>query len=266
MTADGVVLDVQGLVVRYGPIEAVHGIDLQVRQGEIVALIGANGAGKSSSLLAISGVQRLSAGTVTFLGDPIQKLPGHRIAAMGLGHVPEGRRIFGRMTVWENIAMGSYAQRRLPPKEEWDRIFDLFPVLRQRQKQLAGTLSGGEQQMLALARALVSRPKLLLMDEPSMGLAPIVVQMIFGLLQDINHGGQGTTVLLVEQNARMALRIANRAYVIEAGSIRLNGDAADLARDESVRSAYLGGERSTTRKRARPLPAEGVASAIRSEN
>ncbi len=235
------VLEVRGLKVRYGPIEAVHGINFAVHQGEIVCLIGANGAGKTSTLLAVSGALRPSAGTVTFMGREIHNLSGHRIAALGLVHVPEGRRIFPRMTVWENLAMGTYAKKTLPSGEDLAMVFDLFPVLRERERQLGGTLSGGEQQMLAFARALVARPRLLLLDEPSMGLSPRLVADVFALITEINRTGAGVSILLVEQNARMALRTADRAYVLESGSIALTGAAKDLLDSDSIRAAYLGG-------------------------
>jgi branched-chain amino acid transport system ATP-binding protein len=236
-----VVLEVKGLKVRYGPIEAVHGIDFSVRQGEIVCLIGANGAGKTSTLLAVSGALQPSAGTVTFGGLKIHNLPGHRIAAMGLAHVPEGRRIFPRMTVWENLAMGTYAKKTLPSDQDLAMVFDLFPALKEREGQLGGTLSGGEQQMLAFARALVARPQLLLLDEPSMGLSPRLVARVFAVIAEINQRGRGVSILLVEQNARMALRTADRAYVLESGSVVLSGMARNLLDSDSVRAAYLGG-------------------------
>jgi branched-chain amino acid transport system ATP-binding protein len=239
------VLDVKDLRVRYGPIQAVHGIDLHVRRGEIVCLIGANGAGKTSTLLAISGALRPSGGHVTFMGRPIHNLPGHHIAALGLAHVPEGRRIFPRMTVWENLAMGTYAKKKEPTADDLDRVFELFPVLRERARQPGGTLSGGEQQMLAFARALVARPRLLLLDEPSMGLAPRLVADVFALIAEINDQGAGVSILLVEQNARMALRTASRAYVLESGSIMLSGAAKDLLDSDAVRAAYLGGSLAT---------------------
>jgi branched-chain amino acid transport system ATP-binding protein len=254
-----VILDVSNLRVRYGPIEAVHGISFDIRQGEIVALIGPNGAGKTSTLLAISGVQRPAAGTVRFMGEEIQRLPGHRIAALGLGHVPEGRRIFSRMSVWENLAMGTYAQRRLPGADDLDSVYSLFPVLKDRQRQMAGTLSGGEQQMLALARCLVARPRLLLMDEPSMGLSPILVQSIFKLITMINRQEPRVTMLLVEQNARMALRIGHRAHVLESGNISVSGDCKDLLANDAVRAAYLGGSVSDGAS-TQPKPDDSVQS------
>jgi branched-chain amino acid transport system ATP-binding protein len=238
-TTEDVVLEVRSLKVRYGPIEAVHGISFDVRRGEMVTIIGANGAGKTSTLLAISGVERVAAGTIRLLGQEIQGKPGHRIAAMGLGHVPEGRRIFGRMSVWENLAMGTYAKRTVPSDEDLEPIFRLFPVLKERLRQTAGTLSGGEQQMLAIGRALVAHPQLLLLDEPSMGLAPRLVATIFALIKEVNQAG--VTMLLVEQNARMALRTANRGYVLESGNIVLEAAASDLLHNDSVRAAYLGG-------------------------
>ena len=241
MIAPEALLSVKDLTVRYGPIEAVHGISFEVREGEIVCLIGPNGAGKTSTLLAISGVQRAAGGTIRFKGEETHRLPGHRIAALGIGHVPEGRRIFPRMSVWENLAMGTYAQRRLPHREDLDSVYSLFPVLRVRERQLAGTLSGGEQQMLALARCLVARPRLLLLDEPSMGLAPLFVQSIFALITEINQREPKVTMLLVEQNARMALRIGHRAYVLESGTIHLSGPCSELLTNDAVRAAYLGG-------------------------
>jgi len=233
------VLEVRNLRVRYGAIEAVHGVDLHVNQGEIVSIIGANGAGKTSILMRISGVIPPAGGTVSFCGQEIQSWPAHRIVAAGLTHVPEGRRLFARMTVWENLAMGTYAHGVVPSSEDVDRVFELFPVLKERRNQLAGTLSGGEQQMLAIGRGLVSRPRLLLLDEPSMGLAPKLVALIFHLLQEINKSG--VTMLLVEQNARTALKISSRAYVLETGLITVEDNALALMHNEAVRKAYLGG-------------------------
>ncbi len=232
-------LSVRDLKVNYGPIEAVHGIDFDVAPGELVALIGANGAGKTSTLLAVSGVIRGRAGTMTFGGQDIRQWPAHRIAPAGIAHVPEGRRIFPRMSVWENLVMGSYSRNALPDTADLDRILALFPILRDRLQQAGGTLSGGEQQMLAMARALVAQPKLLLLDEPSMGLAPQVVELIFDVIGSINRSG--TSVLLVEQNAEMALSVADRAYVLESGRVRLSGDAQSLLHNPEVRAAYLGG-------------------------
>lgn len=232
------VLQVSDLRVAYGAIEAVHGISLEVREGEIVALLGANGAGKTSTLLAISGVVRPTSGEVRFQDRDLVSLPGHRIAALGVAHVPEGRRLFPRMTVRENIFMGTYAEKRDPSRPDLESVFELFPTLRDRLAQPAATLSGGEQQMVAIARALVSRPKLLLLDEPSMGLAPRLVKQIFDLLRTINENG--LPILLVEQNARMALQLASRAYVLETGTIVLHGAASELAAEPRVQAAYLG--------------------------
>lgn len=232
-------LTVRGLKVSYERIEAVHGIDLDLGPGELVAVVGANGAGKSSTLLAVSGVQPCSAGSIDFGGRDITRWPAFRIAAAGMAHVPEGRRIFPRMTVWENLAMGTYAARAVPKDADLERVFELFPVLRNRLWQLGGTLSGGEQQMLAMARALVSNPSLLLLDEPSMGLAPQMVEIVFDLIREINQSGVG--ILLVEQNAEMALTIADRAYVLESGRIRLEGETHALLDNPQIRSAYLGG-------------------------
>jgi branched-chain amino acid transport system ATP-binding protein len=232
-------LSLRGLRVAYGPIEAVHGIDVEVFPGEIVCILGANGAGKTSTLLAVSGVLRPKGGSIVFDGKDLGRTADHQIAGLGIAHVPEGRRVFPRMTVWENLQMGSYAAGRDPEPADIQRVFDLFAVLRDRRNQLAGTLSGGEQQMLAIGRALVSRPKLLLLDEPSMGLAPLLVKTIFDLLRSVN--ADGLTTLLVEQNARMALALAHRAYVMETGAIVLSGPSDELAGDPRVQTAYLGG-------------------------
>ena len=232
-------LSVRGLRIRYGLVEAVHGIDIDVAEGEIVSVIGANGAGKTSTLLAISGVHRAAAGTIRYCGEEISRQPSHRIAAMGIAHVPEGRRVFQRLTVWENLAMGTFAKRTTPSEGDLERVFALFPVLKDRLHDLGGTLSGGEQQMLALGRALVSGPRLLLMDEPSMGLAPNLVAKIFDLIQEINR--QGVSILLVEQNARKALQIADRAYVLETGAVRMQGTSAAMLEHPEIRAAYLGG-------------------------
>jgi ABC-type branched-subunit amino acid transport system ATPase component/ABC-type branched-subunit amino acid transport system permease subunit len=231
-------LKAEGLKVSYGPIEAVHGIDITISTGEIIALIGANGAGKSSTLLALSGVQRAVAGTVTFSGTRIERWHAHQIAKAGMAHVPEGRRIFPRMTVRENLMMGAYS-KPMVDKEDFERVLDLFPILRARASQLGGTLSGGEQQMLAMGRALMSDPNLLLLDEPSMGLAPQIVEKIFDVIADVNR--TGVSVLLVEQNAEMALALADRAYVLESGRIRLSGTGKSLLDHPDVKAAYLGG-------------------------
>ena len=230
-------LAVQDLVTAYGSVEALHGISFHVDDGEIVALLGANGAGKTTTLRTISGLLRPRAGEVRFAGERIDTRRAHEIVRLGLTHVPEGRWIFTLLTVDENLRLGAYAERRVP-REALDRVFTQFPRLAERRGQLAGTLSGGEQQMLAMARALMTKPRLLLLDEPSMGLAPVLVRGIFQTIAEINR--QGTTVLLVEQNANAALRLARRAYVLETGRIALEGLGAELARNEAVRRAYLG--------------------------
>ncbi|WBY63926.1 MAG: High-affinity branched-chain amino acid transport ATP-binding protein [Thermocaproicibacter melissae] len=233
-------LKITNLNVYYGGIHALSDVNMEVNEGEIVTLIGANGAGKTSTLRAISGLVTPSSGTIEFEGQDITKIPPHKIPYLGISHVPEGRRIFANMTVAENLQLGAYRRKdKAEIEKDFESVFTRFPRLKERLRQRAGTLSGGEQQMLAMGRALMSRPKILLLDEPSMGLAPIVVQEIFSIIQDINKSG--TTVLLVEQNANMALSIANRAYVIETGRITLEGKASDLLNDESVKKAYLGG-------------------------
>jgi branched-chain amino acid transport system ATP-binding protein len=232
-------LELKDIVVRYGAIEAVRGISLNVDDGESVTLIGGNGAGKSTTLKSISGVKKLAGGEIRFQGERIDGVPSHRIVEMGLCQVPEGRRIFPRMSVRENLTMGAYSRRQTKTiKEDFDRVFELFSVLKEREKQLGGTLSGGEQQMLAVGRALMSHPKLLMLDEPSMGLAPLFVEKIFDLLRKIHE--QGTTILLVEQNAQVALQQADRGYVLESGEIVLQDDAKKLLKNDDVRKAYLG--------------------------
>jgi branched-chain amino acid transport system ATP-binding protein len=231
-------LELRDLDVRYGGIRAVKGIDLHVEEGELVCMIGANGAGKSSTLRAVSGLIQSAPGQVTYDGRDLAGVRAHVRARSGLVMVPEGRGIFPQLTVDENLAMGAYARHGPDIEADRDRMFTLFPRLRERRWQTGGTLSGGEQQMLAIGRALMSRPRLLLLDEPSMGLAPIVVQKIFEVVRDINKAG--VTVLLVEQNANLALQVATRAYVLESGVITLSGAAKDLADDPKVRAAYLG--------------------------
>jgi branched-chain amino acid transport system ATP-binding protein len=232
-------LEVRDLSVRYGGIEAVRGISIRVDEGEIVTLIGGNGAGKTTTLKTISGVKRPSAGEIVFEGTPIHTQKAHEIVRLGICQAPEGRRIFPRMTVRENLEMGAYGRREEDEvKGDFDRVMELFPVLRERVTQPGGTLSGGEQQMLAIGRALMSRPKLLMLDEPSLGLAPLVTERIFELLAEIHE--QGTTILLVEQNAQMALASADRGYVLESGEIVLEDRAADLLDNDQVRKAYLG--------------------------
>jgi len=231
-------LELSEVVVSYGKIDALKGISLAVEQGEIVALIGANGAGKSTSLMSISGVASIISGKILFEGREISGRPPHEIVARGISQVPEGRRIFPRMTVRENLEMGVFFKSKGNIAGELDRIYDMFPTLLERSRQLGGTLSGGEQQMLAIGRALMARPKLLLLDEPSLGLAPIIVSRIFKIIKEVNQAG--TTVLLVEQNAKAALRLARRAYVMETGKILMQGDAAALANDDRIKKAYLG--------------------------
>jgi len=230
---------VEDLQVYYGGIHALKGVSLEVNQGEIVTLIGANGAGKSTTLRTISGLIKAKSGKVIFRGEPIDNVPAHLIVKRGLSHVPEGRKIFANLTVRDNLEMGAYLRSDKDGiKEDLEKVFKLFPRLHERQKQLGGTLSGGEQQMLAIGRALLSRPQLLLMDEPSMGLAPLLVQEIFEIIKRINQ--EGVTILLIEQNANMALSIADRAYVLETGNIVLKGAAKEIADDEAIRKAYLG--------------------------
>lgn len=232
-------LEINDLHVYYGMIQAVKGISFHVNEGEIIALIGANGAGKTTILHAISGLLSPKSGNITFEGTDIVKIPGHKIVSMGMAHVPEGRRVFAQLTVLQNLQLGAYTRRDKEEIEETLKtVFKRFPRLEERQSQLAGTLSGGEQQMLAMGRALMSHPKIILMDEPSMGLSPIFVNEIFDIIQEVSKSG--TTVLLVEQNAKKALSIANRAYVLETGKIVLEGDAKDLLNDESIKKAYLG--------------------------
>ena len=233
-------LDIKDINVYYGAIHAIKGISLEVNEGEIVTLIGANGAGKSTTLRTISGLLKPKTGTINFLGNDIAGMPAHKIVREGISQVPEGRRIFAEMTVMENLELGAFIRNdKSEIEKDFKMVFGRFPRLEERKLQLAGTLSGGEQQMLAMGRALMSRPKLLLLDEPSMGLAPLLIREIFSIIEDINK--TGTTVLLVEQNANMALSIANRAYVLETGRITISGDAKELAASEDIRKAYLGG-------------------------
>ena len=230
-------LRIENLQVYYGPIHAVKNVSFHLEQGEILSLIGANGAGKSTILKTISGIQPPKSGSVYFEGTDITHMPPHKIVRRGLVQVPEGRRIFLKMSVRENLEMGAYCQKS-GRKESMEEVFAWFPRLKERMGQVAGTLSGGEQQMLAMGRALMSKPKLMMMDEPSMGLAPILVEQIFDIIRELKHAG--TTILLVEQNAQMALSIADRAYVLETGKIVNEGSASDLLHDDSVRRAYLG--------------------------
>lgn len=235
----GSILTVKDINVYYGAIHAIKGISFDVNEGEIVTLIGANGAGKSTTLQTVSGLLRSRTGDIEFLGESIAKTPAHKIVAKGISQVPEGRRVFLGMTVRENLEMGAFIADKRRINDNLDYIFEQFPRLKERQKQVAGTLSGGEQQMLAMGRALMSEPKLLMLDEPSMGLAPILVDQIFEIISNLNK--HGTTILLVEQNAQMALSVAHRAYVIETGKISLSGTGEELSRSEEVKKAYLGG-------------------------
>jgi len=238
-------LCVENLLVNYGAIRALRGISFNVTEGEIITLIGANGAGKSTALHSISNIVKKTSGSVIFAGKDISAMPPDRIVALGLVQVPEGRRIFANLSVRDNLEMGAYSRRSLTMAErqairlDMEKVFTIFPRLKERLKQIAGTLSGGEQQMLAMGRSLMASPKLLLLDEPSMGLAPILVDEIFSVIKDINKSG--TTVLLVEQNAYKALALASRAYILETGEIVKSGNAADLLKDEAVKAAYLGG-------------------------
>ncbi len=232
------ILEVKGLEVFYGVIQAIKGISFEVNPGEIIALIGANGAGKTTTLQTITGLIPSKAGNIVYDGKDITKLPGHKLVSMGMAHVPEGRRVFAQLTVLQNLKLGAYTRKDKGESEETLKVvYNRFPRLEERKNQLAGTLSGGEQQMLAMGRALMSHPKLIVMDEPSMGLSPIYVNEIFDIIQNINR--DGTTVLLVEQNAKKALSIAHRAYVLETGKIVLSGDAGELMNDDSVKKAYL---------------------------
>lgn len=236
----GTMLTVNDINVFYGAIHAIKGVSLEVNEGEIVTLIGANGAGKSTILRTISGLLKPKTGSIQFVGQEIAGMPAHEIVKTGISQVPEGRRIFAEMSVLENLELGAFTRKDNDGiKADMELVFERFPRLKERIGQLAGTLSGGEQQMLAMGRALMSRPRLLLLDEPSMGLAPLLIKEIFAIIQDINK--TGTTVLLVEQNANMALSIAHRAYVLETGRITLSGDAKELAASDEVRKAYLGG-------------------------
>jgi len=232
------ILDIVDLRVSYGAIEALRGASLQVREGEVVALIGANGAGKTTTLRAVSGMLRARSGHVRFGGEDVTGLPSHRLVARGMAHAPEGRGIFLNLTTLENLELGAWLRRDGGVAADLDRMYGLFPVLAERRGQVAGTLSGGEQQMLAVARALMSRPRLLLLDEPSLGLAPQVVERIFGVLRDVNR--EGVSLLLVEQNAHKALRLAHRAYVLETGEVAMTGTGRELLASPEVRKAYLG--------------------------
>lgn len=232
-------LEIKDIEVYYGVIQAIKGISFEVNEGEVIALIGANGAGKTSTLHTITGLLTPKSGSIYFEGKDITKTPAHKIVSMGMAHVPEGRRVFADLTVYENLKMGAYTRKdKNEIAESLKMVYTRFPRLKERKNQMAGTLSGGEQQMLAMGRALMSHPKIIVMDEPSMGLSPILVNEIFDIIQKVS--ADGTTVLLVEQNAKKALSIANRAYVLETGKIVLEGNAKDLMNDDSIKKAYLG--------------------------
>ena len=232
-------LRVENIHVYYGAIHAIRGVTFTVNEGEVVTLIGANGAGKSTILKTVSGLLRPKSGTISFDGTDITQIPPHKLVPMGLAHVPEGRRIFQQMTVEENLEMGAFTQPKGGIAMDLEKVFALFPRLKERRRQIAGTLSGGEQQMLAMGRALMSRPKLLMLDEPSMGLSPLFVDQVFDIIRSLHR--TGTTVLLVEQNAQMALSVADRAYVLETGEITLTGTGDELIHSDAIRKAYLGG-------------------------
>ncbi|CCD38211.1 Branched-chain amino acid transport ATP-binding protein LivF (TC 3.A.1.4.1) [Candidatus Paraburkholderia kirkii UZHbot1] len=239
MATTSAMLKVKGLQVNYGGIQAVKGVDLEVGQGELVTLIGANGAGKTTTMKAITGLKPFSGGDIEYMGQSIKGVPTHELLKRGLAMVPEGRGIFARMSILENMQMGAYLRNDSDGiQKDTERMFGFFPRLKERASQYAGTLSGGEQQMLAMARALLSRPKLLLLDEPSMGLSPIMVEKIFEVVREISK--EGLTVLLVEQNARLALQAANRGYVMDSGTVTMSGDAKVMLDDPKVRAAYLG--------------------------
>lgn len=232
-------LEIKDLQVCYGVINAIKGVSFEVNEGEIIALIGANGAGKTTILHTVTGLVLAKSGSIMFEGTDLLKTPAHKIVSMGMAHVPEGRRIFQELTVLENLKMGAYTRKdKKEISDTLEMVYKRFPRLEERKSQIAGTLSGGEQQMLAMGRALMSHPKIILMDEPSMGLSPLYVTEIFDIIKEVNAGG--TTVLLVEQNAKKALSIANRAYVLETGNIALSGDAKELMNNDSVKKAYLG--------------------------
>ena len=232
-------LEVKDIEVYYGMIQAIKGVSFEVNEGEVIALIGANGAGKTTILHTVTGLLSPGSGSVFFEGKDITKVPAHKIVSLGMAHVPEGRRVFAELSVYENLKMGAYTRK---DKNEIEQtlamVYDRFPRLKERKNQLAGTLSGGEQQMLAMGRALMSHPKIILMDEPSMGLSPILVNQIFEIIEEVSRGG--TTVLLVEQNATLALKVSDRTYIIERGNITLSGESRDLLEDPRVREAYLG--------------------------
>ena len=232
-------LKIQGLKKKFGNFEALSGLDMKVEEGALYGFVGPNGAGKTTTLQTITGMLNAQAGSIQFEGTELTKIPGHKIVSMGMAHVPEGRRVFAELSVYENLKLGAYTRKdKQEIAESLERVYKSFPRLKERKNQLAGTLSGGEQQMLAMGRALMSKPRIILMDEPSMGLSPIFVEEIFNIIKEIS--ASGTTVLLVEQNAKKALSIADRAYVLETGKIVLSGDAKELMNNESIKKAYLG--------------------------
>lgn len=233
------ILKVDNINVYYGSIHAIKGVSFEVAKGEVVTLIGANGAGKSTTLNTIAGLLRSKTGSVTFLGEELSKVPPHKVVAKGLAMVPEGRRVFLQMTTQENLEMGAYTQKGTPSEADLEMVYEQFPRLKERRKQVAGTLSGGEQQMLAMGRALMSHPQLLMLDEPSMGLAPILVEQIFEIIQKLHQSG--TTILLVEQNAQAALSVADRGYVLETGKVVMSGTGGELLASPAIKKAYLGG-------------------------
>ena len=235
----GTMLKVEDLHVYYGSIHAIKGVSFEVNEGEIVTLIGANGAGKSTTLNTVGGLLKPRSGKISFMGKDLHGISADKVVSQGMALCPEGRRVFQHMTVLENLEMGAYTRPSSEVADSLEKVYELFPRLKERYRQVAGTLSGGEQQMLAMGRALMSKPKLMMLDEPSMGLAPILVKQIFSIIEDMNK--QGTTILLVEQNAQMALSVANRAYVLETGRITTSGDAKELAESEEIKKAYLGG-------------------------
>ena len=235
----GTMLKVEDLHVYYGSIHAIKGVSFEVNEGEIVTLIGANGAGKSTTLNTVGGLLKARSGKISFMEKDLHGIGADKVVAQGMALCPEGRRVFQHMTVLENLEMGAYTRPSSEVADSLEKVYQLFPRLKERYRQVAGTLSGGEQQMLAMGRALMSKPKLMMLDEPSMGLAPILVKQIFSIIEDMNK--QGTTILLVEQNAQMALSVANRAYVLETGRITTSGDAKELAESEEIKKAYLGG-------------------------
>ena len=232
-------MHVKDLIKKYDGKTVVDSVSFEIPKGKVTSLIGPNGAGKSTTLKAISGVLKPTTGEILFEGNNIAKMKSHNLVSLGIAHVPEGRRVFSKMSVMENLEMGAYSRKdKEQIKKDYEKIFEIFPRIYERRNQMAGTLSGGEQQMLAMGRALMSKPRLLLLDEPSMGLAPLIVKQIFSIIEDINKSG--TTILLVEQNATMALKVADRAYVIQHGTIEMEGSAEELLNDESVKNAYLG--------------------------